>query len=146
MTTAQSILDQVTEHLFKQGVAAIDPEGGNCAYRTKDGLMCAVGCLLDDDAYEQRFEGHGLAGLFNEFDEEELPSLFRDHYDLLSQLQTVHDHEMPRYKLEDCEEETSKEIYHEDMMKVVKELRLVASVHQLQLNENLIPEQYRHAD
>ena len=33
---------------------------GDCLYRTKGGLQCAVGCLIDDDNYSPQLEGHGF--------------------------------------------------------------------------------------
>lgn len=33
------------------------PETGNCAYRGQDGLMCAVGHCISDEAYNPNLEG-----------------------------------------------------------------------------------------
>ena len=41
----QEVFDRVARHLLKQNAKATSPRGG-CSYRTKEGLSCAVGCLL----------------------------------------------------------------------------------------------------
>lgn len=146
MTTSQAIFDHVTQHLFKQGIAAIDPQIGNCAYRTSDGLTCAVGCLLDDETYEKRFEGYSLGSMFDEYEPQTLPALFREHYSLLSALQGLHDNAMPRYKIADDTHQSDVDLYHSDMTDVAKELRLIAATTNLHFDESLVPERYRHAN
>ena len=54
--TNQEAFDKMVAHLRKQGKPARDVNGV-CRYRTKDGLMCAVGCLLTDDEYKRGMEG-----------------------------------------------------------------------------------------
>lgn len=143
--TPQSIFDHVTKHLFKQGVAAIEPQAGNCAYRTSDGLMCAVGCLLDDETYEKRFEGYSLGSMFDEYEPQTLPVLFREHYSMLSALQVVHDNEMPRYEIAEDTNQGDVDLYHSDMNTVARDLRSIATVCGLHFDEALVPERYRHA-
>lgn len=53
--TNQEAFDKMVAHLRKQGQKA--HENGACRYRTKDGLMCAVGCLLTDEEYKRGMEG-----------------------------------------------------------------------------------------
>lgn len=43
--TDQEIVNKVTSYLFKQGRKSVD-KNGNCLYRSPDGRMCAIGCLL----------------------------------------------------------------------------------------------------
>ena len=55
--TAQEIFDKVTTHLLtqmKQSKSMIG--GGACVYRGPDGLMCALGCLIEDSEYSQGME------------------------------------------------------------------------------------------
>lgn len=57
----QEIFDKVVNHMRKQGHPSI--ESGTCAYRTEDGSMCAVGCLITDEVYAvygSKIEGHGV--------------------------------------------------------------------------------------
>ena len=49
----QEIFDKVVTHLRQQGRPAIDPGTKHCQYRVEDGTKCAVGCLLDEWAWER---------------------------------------------------------------------------------------------
>jgi len=51
----QQIFDTVAAHLFRQGRRAMD--GSGCRYRSGDGLKCAVGCFIPDEAYDPDIEG-----------------------------------------------------------------------------------------
>lgn len=53
----QALLDRMIDHLAAQKARAVDPSAGVCRYRTQDGLMCAVGCLIPDDDYHDDIEG-----------------------------------------------------------------------------------------
>jgi hypothetical protein len=55
MATKQEIFDTVARHLLTQNARAED-EGGDCLYRTPEGLMCAAGCLIPDAAYSRDIE------------------------------------------------------------------------------------------
>lgn len=44
--------DKIEQHLIRQKARAATP-GGQCRYRTEDGLMCAVGCLITDADYNE---------------------------------------------------------------------------------------------
>lgn len=56
MLTKQEIFDKVRAHLLAQGAKSQDG-AGECRYRAKDGLKCALGCLITDDAYDPKIEG-----------------------------------------------------------------------------------------
>lgn len=56
--TNQEAFDKMVAHLRKQGQKAY--ENGACRYRTKGGLMCAVGCLITDAEYKRSMEGRGV--------------------------------------------------------------------------------------
>lgn len=69
MLTAQEIFTKVVTHLRQQGRQAMqgrDPVSeenvGLCMYRTHDGLMCAVGCLIRPEYYDHEFEGMSVGG------------------------------------------------------------------------------------
>lgn len=47
-------VQRIAEHLAAQRKVAI--QGEHCAYRSTDGAMCAVGCLIPDELYESRME------------------------------------------------------------------------------------------
>jgi hypothetical protein len=58
--TMKQIYTKVSKHLLKQGQRSEGPQvehGNNCLYRTGEGLMCAVGCLIPDDKYYSYLEG-----------------------------------------------------------------------------------------
>lgn len=92
----QDIFDKSGGHLLTQGKRAAETEAagtilaGACRYRTTQGLKCAVGALIPDEAYSRRFEGASIIGnpeLLALFGIESDSSEFR----LLSRLQNVHD-------------------------------------------------------
>ncbi len=96
--TPQEVFDTVANHLRKQGqwarVANPLPSAWRnqseiCAYRTPEGLRCAVGCLIEDEDYDPTMEGKTVDSLVDEFD---LPHLYR-HQHLLSRLQELHDYD-----------------------------------------------------
>lgn len=54
--TRQEVFNTVVKHLMTQRKQSIAPEHG-CAYRGDNGLKCAVGVLINDECYDERFEG-----------------------------------------------------------------------------------------
>lgn len=58
MTQMQKAYETIRAHLIQQGKPAKQAFTGNCLYRTEDGLKCAVGCLISDDAYHAGLEDH----------------------------------------------------------------------------------------
>jgi hypothetical protein len=53
--TAQEIFDKVTTHLLTQMKQSREA-GIGCKYRGPDGLMCALGCLIEDSEYSPDME------------------------------------------------------------------------------------------
>jgi hypothetical protein len=100
--TNQEIFDKVVHHLLTQGKPAL--EGGSCRYRTADGLKCAIGCLITDDAYDASLEGRGIVftNVLNALTQSGIP-VTEDNGGLLIRLQSLHDYtdsEMWGYKLQ----------------------------------------------
>ena len=82
--TNQEAFDKMVAHLRKQGRKA--QENGTCRYRTKNGLMCAVGCLLTDDEYKRGMEGMGVEHM------QRLYGVLQDlDPPLLAEMQDTHD-------------------------------------------------------
>jgi hypothetical protein len=87
----QTVFDRVVEHMLHQGRPSMAvPPGETEAqgrYRGADGLVCAIGRVIPDDAYSPAFEGKSLKGLLGEG---RLPFLapFRP---ILHGLQRIHD-------------------------------------------------------
>jgi hypothetical protein len=68
--TEQEVFDIVARHLLTQGRrAAVDlgyNDGQlNCLYRTPEGLKCAAGCLIPDEAYDESMEGIMIGSLIH---------------------------------------------------------------------------------
>ncbi len=51
---------KAADHLIAQGQASYLGGGSTCAYRSPDGLKCAIGVLIDDGHYRGAFEGSGI--------------------------------------------------------------------------------------
>lgn len=86
----QEIFNKVRDHLLSQNKRSAIY--GRNLYRGPDGLMCAIGCLIDDEHYSARVEGKtpdGVAAfeaLFKSGISEEII-----HSGLLHELQALHD-------------------------------------------------------
>jgi hypothetical protein len=90
----QEIFDKVVTHLRKQGQPAKN-EDGECQYRTEDGLMCAVGCLIPDNLYREQFEGYLIEDLFaNNIAIQSFLGV--ENENLLAELQIIHDDIAPK--------------------------------------------------
>lgn len=98
MSLNQEIFNTVVTHLRTQGSPAKD--GYSCKYRSADGKMCAVGCLIEDDYYSTNLEGEGadapdvLEAVSNSLlvDPEDLYDIDGD---FLLELQAIHDDYTP---------------------------------------------------
>jgi hypothetical protein len=87
--TAQDVFDTVVLHLRKQGCKSLKNDE-SCCYRGENGTKCAVGCLISDDDYSYRMEKHSIRFLSKSF----LSCKWMyEFYDLLFELQAVHDNE-----------------------------------------------------
>jgi hypothetical protein len=51
----QEVFDKVVNHMLTQNAKAQD-DLGTCMYRGNEGRMCAVGCLITDEAYSPDIE------------------------------------------------------------------------------------------
>lgn len=86
--TAQEVFDKAAVGLLTQKKKSEDPStGGNgCLYRGPNGTKCAVGFCIEDEDYKEEFDRwFDLKSLI-----EELPNL-TGHYQLLTDLRTIHD-------------------------------------------------------
>ena len=89
----QAVFDKVVKHLLTQKRRSYDERG--CTYRSEDGAMCAVGCLISDKTYELGIEGltvldyHVLSKLA-----ESGVSTHERMKALLIDLQGIHDHNL----------------------------------------------------
>jgi hypothetical protein len=53
--TYQQIFDRAWTHIVAQGKRAVNDEG-SCLYRGENGLRCAIGALITDEAYTKDIE------------------------------------------------------------------------------------------
>lgn len=83
----QETFDYVVMHLYRQGKPALS-SNGHCDYRTDDGLMCAVGCLIPDSVYKVDMEGYRVGRIVKDFI---LPDYIKNNVKMLRSLQNVHD-------------------------------------------------------
>lgn len=63
--TKQEVFDKVARHLLTQRAKAVSTLytfSPKCAYRSPDGLSCAIGCLIPDSLYTSTLEGTPVGG------------------------------------------------------------------------------------
>ena len=89
ITTTQELFDTVAGHLLRQAKKSMDSK--RCLYRSKDGLKCAVGCLLTDAVYSEFMEGTNVRDIVDVLNASVGRDLTPEELDLLSGLQGVHD-------------------------------------------------------
>lgn len=100
LATAQQVFDQVATHLLTQNERSFTSGNENeCAYKGKDGLKCAAGCLISDDNYKiigrKSIEGKNW-GFVIGYLEKKLPNVAA-HNELIFRLQNLHDNESPKH-------------------------------------------------
>lgn len=92
---AQEIFDKVVAHLRQQNTVCRAPDG-MCLYRNDQGLSCAVGCLISDEEYSLSMEENTVVQMLHS---EHCPISLRDrlasYIPLLTQLQKIHDNDLP---------------------------------------------------
>jgi len=99
LKTDYDVFNYVKEHLLNQNQRSLDPWSLQCQYRsqTEDGkvLMCAVGCLIDEDLYSEKIENLSASN-------EDVVKAIRGsianwtvNSDMLGELQNIHDEYEP---------------------------------------------------
>lgn len=82
--TLQELFNIVSAHLLKQGKMSLNADG-LCAYRGENGLMCAAGILIPDEAYRPNMETLRWSTLV---DRHLIENKFRNE---INELQNIHD-------------------------------------------------------
>ena len=100
MTSEQllAVIDTVTEHLLKQNARSEESIEGRCLYRGPNGLKCAVGALITDDAYSEAINELSVSSDLVQDALEDSGFPVRDDpvlFKILKDLQFVHDTEEP---------------------------------------------------
>ncbi len=108
--TRQEIYNKVKAHLLTQNQQSMRTfeYGDGCAYRSENGLSCAIGCLIPDDLYNAGIEGSDVHGLLDNYDGEFDFLRPTDHVEssccFLEYLQNIHD----KYPVEEWEQRLTK--------------------------------------
>ena len=99
LETDYDVFNYVKEHLLNQNQRSLDPWSLQCQYRsqTEDGkvLMCAVGCLIDEDLYSEKIENLSASN------EDVMKAIrgsitnWKVNSDMLGELQNIHDEYEP---------------------------------------------------
>ena len=84
----KEIFSKVSRHLLEQKKKS--KAGKRCAYRSRDGLKCAIGCLIPDEIYSPNIESysvchHRVMNLLKKV------GISEYQIEFLIKLQTVHD-------------------------------------------------------
>lgn len=93
----QEIFNKVAEHLLTQNESAVVYRASqlkHCVYRTKEGLKCAIGCLIPDEVYTDSIEGQAIGDFRSEpeFWEAIWPGGWtQEREEFLTELQNIHD-------------------------------------------------------
>lgn len=93
MRNNSEMLDFAKNHLLAQKIRSVSPVG-DCQYRGPIGLKCAVGALISDEHYNTDLEGYDI-NCENVRSAVTQSLGFIPDFDLLAQLQTLHDNEPP---------------------------------------------------
>ena len=92
----QEIFSKIVTHLLRQNAKSMDEEE-HCMYRGSNGTMCAVGCLIPDELYNEGMEGQLVGGLLAEnLKLQSLLNLDAVGENLLIRCQAVHDNYAPK--------------------------------------------------
>jgi hypothetical protein len=62
----QEMFDKAYNHLWEQNRPARYPVNSHCYYRGPDNTKCAIGCLIPDEEYSDKFEDKSVVGLAQE--------------------------------------------------------------------------------
>ena len=99
LETDYDVFNYVKEHLLKQNEKSVDPWSLSCHYRSQkeDGkvLMCAVGCMVDDNYYSDEFENSSPSDARVKAAIEKSITNWAYNVDLLTELQHIHDEYEP---------------------------------------------------
>jgi hypothetical protein len=111
LTTDEGVFEFVKQHLITQGEKS--SSSTSCYYRNSSELSCAIGCLIEDQFYNDGLEFHnGDDPLVIEAVKKSLPNWVINK-DMLLSLQSVHD----EYEVEEWEwqlEILEKQLFHRE--------------------------------
>jgi len=95
LETDYDVFNYVKQHLLNQNERSVDPHTLSCFYRSQNEngktLMCAVGCLIDDNFYSEKLENCSPNDTEVRRAVENSMSNWEYNVSLLSELQNIHD-------------------------------------------------------
>lgn len=91
MMTAQQVFDRSAEHLLKQQQRSTMEGGKGCVYRNANGLQCAAGPFVVDEIKDTHDNNASFSAVPARYLILELQDCRDEHYDLIRDLQRVHD-------------------------------------------------------
>jgi len=101
--TNQSLFNKVSKHLLTQNKRSKLTKD-LCAYKSKNGLECAAGCLIPIKLYSMEFEGKIWDDIIRM--EPKLKKMFScEQHAIIDSLQYIHDSYLPsewKSELKDC--------------------------------------------
>jgi len=99
LETDYDVFNYVKQHLLNQNERSVDPHTLSCFYRSQNEngktLMCAVGCLIDDNFYSEKLENCSPNDTEVRRAVENSMSNWEYNVSLLSELQNIHDEYEP---------------------------------------------------
>ena len=107
LTTDKGVFEFVKQHLITQGQKSESIT--SCYYKQPNGLRCAIGCLIDDEFYNENLEfKNGDDPIILDAVQKSLPN-WKINHNMLIELQELHDEvevEEWEWKLEELEQLT----------------------------------------
>jgi len=101
MRNKRQTFDKVKKHLLKQGERSMKADDSICVYHSKEGLKCAVGCLISEEDYKRSFEQKSVFDLERKLGTKKLETILNmkisdESIMMLFDLQAVHDDVPPK--------------------------------------------------
>lgn len=87
----QEVFDKVSTWLLREGGTQSSSPDIGCVYRSEDGNMCAIGCILPDELYSTSFETNDVEYMLEDKEVKEYFSGVSE--ELLHSLQVIHDND-----------------------------------------------------
>ena len=116
LTTDEGVFEFVKQHLLTQGQRSESIT--SCFYKQSNGLTCAIGCLIENEFYNDNLEFHnGNDAIIIKAVQKSLPN-WNINTDMLLALQELHDEcevEEWEWKLDQLEAET---FHREELLKM----------------------------
>ena len=89
--TSQEVFNKVWDwFIVKKNPPSLD-SNKTCQYRGPNGARCAIGIFIDDNDYDEAFEGMSVGDILGNRSNSKLTTFISEHLSLLEELQSEHD-------------------------------------------------------